>query len=55
MLDPFAGVGTCPVVCKKLKRHFIGIEKDEKFVAAANVRLAEIEHNMEESLFRYGT
>jgi site-specific DNA-methyltransferase (adenine-specific)/adenine-specific DNA-methyltransferase len=41
VLDPFAGVGTCPLVCKKLNRHFIGIEKNAKFVKAANKRLKE--------------
>ena len=40
VLDPFAGVGTCPVVCQRLNRRFIGIEKDETFVEAANDRLA---------------
>lgn len=39
VLDPFCGVGTCPVVCKKLGRNFIGIEKDEGFVKKANERL----------------
>ncbi len=41
VLDPFAGVGTCPVVCRRLGRHFIGIEKDKNFVELANARLAE--------------
>ena len=40
VLDPFAGVGTCPVVCRRLGRRFIGIEQDREFVAAANARLA---------------
>ena len=40
VLDPFAGVGTCPVVCQRLGRRFIGIERDESFVRAANDRLA---------------
>ena len=39
VLDPFAGVGTCPVVCQRLGRRFIGIEKDADFVRAANNRL----------------
>lgn len=55
VLDPFAGVGTCPVVCKRLNRHFIGIEKDQQFVSAANSRLDEIEREAAGSLFRYGT
>ena len=40
VLDPFAGVGTCPVVCQRHGRRFIGIERDESFVRAANDRLA---------------
>ena len=40
VLDPFAGVGTCPVVCRRLGRRFIGIEQDKRFVDAANARLA---------------
>jgi len=55
ILDPFAGVGTCPVVCRRLSRHFIAIEEDEQFVAAANRRLYEIDREEQESLFCYGT
>ncbi|MFH0938472.1 MAG: site-specific DNA-methyltransferase [Planctomycetota bacterium] len=54
VLDPFAGVGTCPVVCKRLNRRVIGIEKDEQFVKMANVRLTEVENDMTGKLFRYG-
>ena len=43
VLDPFAGVGTCPVVCRKLGRRFIGIEQDKTFVAAANARLGQLD------------
>lgn len=39
VLDPFAGMGTVNVVCKKLGRHCIGIEKDETFYNAAQKRL----------------
>jgi len=55
VLDPFAGVGTCPVVCKRLNRHFIGIEKNGQFVEMANARLAKVETDMAGRLFRYGT
>ncbi len=55
VLDPFSGVGTVPVVCKKLNRHFIGIEKEKSFVAAANTRLAEVKKDADGSLFHYGT
>ena len=51
VLDPFAGVGTCPVVCRKLSRHFIGIEKNENFVKAANARLEKVDRDLSERLF----
>lgn len=40
VLDPFVGSGTTAVVAKKLKRHFIGIEKEKEYVALALTRLA---------------
>lgn len=43
VLDPFAGVGTCPVVCKKLDRRFIAFEINDNFVKKANERLMAIE------------
>jgi len=43
VLDPFAGVGTCPVVCKKHGRDFIGIEINPDFVAMAEERLQAAE------------
>jgi len=46
VLDPFTGVGTCPVVCKRLGRHFLGFEKNEDFVAASNERLRVVEEDM---------
>ena len=51
VLDPFTGVGTCPVVCRRLGRHFIGIEKDGDRVEAANARLANVERELAERLF----
>lgn len=51
VLDPFAGVGTCPVICKKLNRRFIGIEKDGLFVEAAKARLLKVENDMAGRLF----
>ena len=52
VLDPFAGVGTCPVVCRRLGRRFIGIEKYKPFVDAANARLEEAERQSAERLFQ---
>jgi len=40
VLDPFFGTGTTGAVAKKLGRHFIGIERDTTYVAAAQKRLA---------------
>lgn len=51
VLDPFAGVRTCPVVCRRLGRHFIAIEKDRSFVDAANARLPEVEKDLAGRLF----
>ena len=50
VLDPFAGVGTCPVVCQRLGRRFIGIEQDETFVDTANDRLMSDERRLSEML-----
>lgn len=43
VLDPFLGSGTTAAVAKKLGRHFIGIEREETYIAAAHQRLASIE------------
>ena len=51
ILDPFAGVGTCPVVCKRLRRHFIGIEQDKRFAEEGNRRLQQAESDMTETLY----
>ncbi len=40
VLDPFFGTGTTGAVAKKLGRHFIGIERDETYIAAALKRIA---------------
>lgn len=51
VLDPFAGVGTCPVVCKRLNRRFIAIERDGKFAEEGNRRLQEVENELAGRLF----
>ena len=51
VLDPFAGVGTCPVVCKRLNRRFLAIERDGRFVEEGERRLRQIENDMAERLF----
>jgi modification methylase len=42
VLDPFFGTGTTGAVAKKLGRHFIGIERERRYVNAALKRLAAI-------------
>lgn len=43
VLDPFFGSGTTGAVAKKLGRHFIGCEQEERYVALATDRLAQTE------------
>ncbi|MDM8533023.1 DNA methyltransferase [Anaerolineales bacterium HSG25] len=42
VLDPFFGSGTTGAVAKKLKRNFIGIEKESKYVEIATERIKNI-------------
>jgi modification methylase len=39
VLDPFFGTGTTGAVAKKLGRHFIGVERDAAYIAAARRRI----------------
>jgi site-specific DNA-methyltransferase (adenine-specific) len=55
ILDPFAGVGTSLVVCKKLSRRFIGVEQNAEFVKIARRRIEAAENELKEDLFQYGT
>jgi DNA modification methylase len=41
VLDPFAGAGTVGVVCRKLRREFVGIELSEEYARLARGRLGE--------------
>lgn len=43
VLDPFFGTGTTGAVAKKLHRHWIGIEKEAKYVQVARERIEAIE------------
>ncbi|MCB9643901.1 MAG: hypothetical protein H6728_12570 [Myxococcales bacterium] len=43
VLDPFAGVGTCPAVCKRLGRRFLAFEQNADFVQLGTQRLEAIE------------
>ena len=42
ILDPFIGSGTTSLACKKLNRHFIGIEINQKYCDIANKRLRNV-------------
>ena len=42
VLDPFFGTGTTGAVAKKLGRHFIGIEREDTYIAGALKRIAQI-------------
>ena len=39
IIDPFFGTGTTGVVCKRLGRHFIGIEKNPNYIKEAKTRI----------------
>jgi site-specific DNA-methyltransferase (adenine-specific) len=43
VLDPFAGSGTIPYVCRTLGRRFLGFEAVADYVDLANRRLAELD------------
>ncbi len=50
VLDPFFGSGTTGAVAKKLGRHFIGIERDKKYIKVAQKRIDAITAADEASL-----
>jgi modification methylase len=43
ILDPFFGTGTTGAVARRLRRHFIGLERDPAYAAIARKRIAEVE------------
>ena len=42
VLDPFMGSGTTAFVAKKLKRNWIGIEKENKYIKLIKNRIKKI-------------
>ncbi len=54
VFDPFLGSGTTAVTAKKLKRRFIGIEREKEYVAYALKRLADADENTDIQGFEDG-
>jgi len=50
VLDPFFGSGTTGAVARRLGRHFIGVERDRDYAAAAEARIAAVTPEAEEAL-----
>ncbi|RTL85119.1 MAG: site-specific DNA-methyltransferase [Hyphomicrobiales bacterium] len=50
VLDPFFGSGTTGAVAKRLRRHYIGVERDPVYAEAAAARIAAIEPLSEEAV-----
>lgn len=50
VLDPFFGTGTTGAVAKRLKRGFIGIEREEAYLEVARERIAAIVPHEDEAL-----
>ena len=42
ILDPFMGSGSTGIACKKLNRHFIGIEREPEYLKIAEARINSI-------------
>ena len=43
MLDPFAGSGTSLVVANRLKRYYIGIEINPKYIDIIKLRMKTVD------------
>ncbi|MFC7053588.1 site-specific DNA-methyltransferase [Hansschlegelia quercus] len=50
VLDPFFGSGTTGAVAKRLGRHYIGVERDRDYAAAARARIDAVVPETEESI-----
>jgi modification methylase len=55
VLDPFCGTGTTGAVARRLRRRFIGIERDADYTAAAEQRIAAVEPMPEPALASFMT
>jgi modification methylase len=43
VLDPFFGSGTTGAVAKRLGRHYVGMEREQKYIDAAEARIAAVD------------
>ncbi len=43
VLDPFFGSGTTGAVARRLRRHFVGVEREQAYIDAAERRIAAVE------------
>lgn len=50
ILDPFFGTGTTGAVAKKMGRHYIGLEREDEYIKAAEQRLSEIEFGKDDEV-----
>lgn len=46
VMDPFSGIGTTALASIQLGRHFLGVEKEERFVEIAESNIAELRKAM---------
>jgi modification methylase len=51
VLDPFFGSGTTGAVAKRLRRDYLGVERERLYAAAAKARIATVEPLEEELVF----
>src|SRR5579872_955751 len=55
VLDPFCGTGTTGAAARRLRRRFIGIERERAYVAAAERRIGGVESMPESTLAAFVT
>ena len=55
VLDPFCGTGTTGAVARRLRRRFVGIERQADYAAAAEARIAAAEPLPEPALATFMT
>jgi modification methylase len=55
VLDPFCGTGTTGAVARRLRRRFVGVEREAEYAAAADNRIAAVEPLAEPALATFMT